>query len=851
MKTVPMFIVRNPLFVFLYLPLITTYGQMTPGLSHPKSININGYVGSRYQDNKRSVCILEEHKEGVGGLVKTQFTGTLVNTVNQNGKLYVLTVAHALDFDKSSIIDEVFQVDISFNYELMNPCDRLGSDEDYTLETIKMVSRVIDHESDIALLEILEEGDKENLNDLYYGGWSLKNELPDVLIGHPMGDFKKILELIEPNLYFVRKNNPFGLSGNMTYIMSKQDVDAPSQPGNSGSGLLTREGRVVGVHMGSLPVFANDMIYREGRKLSNSWMDVSEAPLLQKYLDPEKTYVSSIPGGYGMEEKHFIKDAYFDLDVPGREKLTTPGMEQGVSQMVHLDLRDVPDIDNSLPNKLFQQGGIYRKEGNFKLTVSAYFKKDSLTPVVLYSCKTVGAGPLPGSGNFEGEHIDELKPSPEFDIDSLKRVFGDYMPIVIELENLTDAPGKVRALKMPGLGYRNAVELFKPEEFKSLYTNSDYPENRANSSIFSYLDSISVTVNKSTKGYKTSDNGGYVNLIQHKIASVRLGQKVALTFFPKVRQNTTYYSIWIDYDKDHKFDGPGEQVVRDVTGAYNEPVTTSFTIPEDLELPPGGIKTRMRIALRKGNPPPIAGVGKYDSGEVEDYTIVIANEQEAKELFTEVSEEIKGENIMVKDENICASYKQGSDKGEVDWKVFKDSQGATNTSVCDCVTVKKNEENNTYHLFFSGDKSYLDVDQDKLAIVRQIQGTDVSSHRLKITTDPKPLHLYKLKTSKEESTTLYALESADNLSVSFPYQFIPVQNFNSSTALKTNKDVVSSADHKSIIVGTVLGVSGGSAGAGGAGYLIKNRSKFLKGNKYQRLENEYNESIELKMCKQD
>ena len=838
------------LCVFFMFPFISILGQLGSGASDSRSVNINDVIGSKYQDNKRAVCIIRRSKQDylTKETLDDSFTATLVNTVNQNGKLYLLTAEHTVEKKKGDSITGL----LSFNYEALNPDNRLAENDIEVRQKVNLLVKEIYPELDMALLEIQYIEDKESLSNLYYAGWSLENKKAGGVIGHPQSDLKKInlkqgdikLSKIKTGLMAGNLSNGSGFEFTTLKIYSGTNSfqnGAKLERGSSGSGLLTEKGQVIGV-VNSISDRNN---YFLAPKLSNAWMDENETPLFQQYLDPNITYVSSIPGGYGLEkEKYSINDSHFDLEIPGGAIFMTPNIDQGVDKMVkmrYIDIRRA--MKRVAKNPQIQQGGIYRKKSNFRLTIIRYVKDNPERPAILYSCEANGTGSISPSGNFEENRPRKIQiyagGRSKQETDTLN------ISVVIKLENLSNETGYVRALKIPGLGYRNAVELFKPGYFESLYTNSNYPENRAVSSTSSYLDSISISTNRATKGYKTNNNGGYVNLIQHKIATVKPNEEVSLTFFPKVTgQSTMHYSVWIDYNEDHKFDDPGENVIKDVTGSYNEPVTASFTIPENLH----PLKTRIRIAMRKNSSPLTDGVGVYEYGEVEDYTIGITNEQEAKELFTEVSEELKGENIIVKDGNTCISYKKGSDKAEVGWKMFKDSQGVTNTSLCDCVTVKKNEENNTYHLFFSGDKSYLDVDQDKLAIVRQIQGTDVSSHRLKITTDPKPLHLYRLKTNKEEDTKLYALESADNLSVSFPYQLIPVQNFNNSTTLKTNKDVVSSADHKSIIIGTVLGVGGGSAGAG---YLIKNRSKFLKGNKYQRLENKDNETIELKMCKQD
>ena len=83
-----------------------------------------------------------------------------------------------------------------------------------------------------------------------------------------------------------------------------------------------------------------------------------------------------------------------------------------------------------------------------------------------------------------------------------------------------------------------------------------------------------------------------MNLIQHYLPDMKPGDKVELTFFPTASSGVLKYSAWIDYDRNRKFDGIQENVVKNVEGGHAEIKTVSFTIPQDMAIPKEGIKTR-------------------------------------------------------------------------------------------------------------------------------------------------------------------------------------------------------------------------------------------------------------------
>ncbi len=77
------------------------------------------------------------------------------------------------------------------------------------------------------------------------------------------------------------------------------------------------------------------------------------------------------------------------------------------------------------------------------------------------------------------------------------------------------------------------------------------------------------------------------------------------------------FIAWIDYNKDGDFDDPNEEIFRDYS--TKSTASASFTIPNS------SIEgnTRMRVSVQAVNTP--APCGSFNSGEVEDYLVVIKN----------------------------------------------------------------------------------------------------------------------------------------------------------------------------------------------------------------------------------
>lgn len=115
-------------------------------------------------------------------------------------------------------------------------------------------------------------------------------------------------------------------------------------------------------------------------------------------------------------------------------------------------------------------------------------------------------------------------------------------------------------------------------------------------------------------------------LFENPTTSVEIGQIYPLTVVPVFSwtQRNQYINVWIDFNQDKDFDDVGENVVSEVS-LGGLPQQAVDKVIADVLIPANATegKTRMRIAMQRGNFPP--NCGKVNQGEVEDYIITIKN----------------------------------------------------------------------------------------------------------------------------------------------------------------------------------------------------------------------------------
>ncbi|WP_452598716.1 trypsin-like serine peptidase [Pontimicrobium sp. MEBiC01747] len=773
------------------------------GHSDIKNININDSLGTQHQDYKRSVSYIDIDDNG-------NCTCTLLNTVNQNGKYYIVTAAHCLQDSNGAYSDTDDEVSIlfSFNYEAMNPKKRTENG----IKAIEITAKVLNiiPRKDLALLEldILDIEDQSFIDNLYFSGWSIDMiSKPEKIIGHPEGDLKKIYKLKHTPSRRLRVN----MSKNFESWSVKNEFfnGTKMEPGTSGAAWLNSEKKVIAITSGGAG-FGN-VLDAYGSLLSNGWFEPNGAPLLQKYLDPSNTYASNVIGGYGLDNgKHIINESKFDLQLQVNESFKTPSLNEGVDKMIKLNLWELNQLKNET-----SVGGIYRKSGNIQFKIITYLSDNLQEPRVLYS--TVATGDGIKKGEFEVEEVTPLSSATINEIlmnrgvsESELNRYEYNLPVVLEVKNASPEENAIiRALKIPGLGYRNAVELFKPEEFKALYKNANYPENRGLQSSSAYIDSLHIKIKKNSEvtgasPYKTENNGGYVNLIQHRFPALQPGSEVELTFSPKAMSGTLHYSVWVDYDKDYKFNGLGEHVVTGITGTHQETPKASFIIPEDFVAPIDGFKTRIRIAMREGAPPLSDGSGVYDVGEVEDYTVAIYPKNDNSTLLaTAVTTEVSSPSVLVNTKGQCAAVSAD----QLKWLPFTDDKGNSNYSVCDQLTIQKSSKVSEYTLFFSKKKKYLDIDLRSVNKLTTFNNHTLLTKTLRTVSDTTALKLYSFQeTVSGNQITYYGFQNVYNeQGVSLPYQLLTVSEITSLD--QQNRKVTHPVNNNEILAGSIFGGS--------------------------------------------
>ncbi|WP_062058668.1 GEVED domain-containing protein [Aquimarina longa] len=116
--------------------------------------------------------------------------------------------------------------------------------------------------------------------------------------------------------------------------------------------------------------------------------------------------------------------------------------------------------------------------------------------------------------------------------------------------------------------------------------------------------------------YSTSE-GGYSDYTSIATKLVK-GATNTIAVTPKSTTSDAWYAVWIDYNRDGKF----EEAEKVWTKAKSKEakVSGTFTVPSTAKLG----KTTMRIALRNNGTPTACGI--FAEGEVEEYTVTIVKE---------------------------------------------------------------------------------------------------------------------------------------------------------------------------------------------------------------------------------
>lgn len=280
------------------------------GASGECHVDINCPEGADWQDQKKGVykTITPIGQYGY------YCTGTIINNTSQDLTPLALTANHCIEVNGTlANAGELRQQIYYFHYEK----DECKADEidisDSKVKTFTgafLLTRNELHKgADGALLQLATDIPQDY--NIYYNGWTLKNEAPKHGVGihHPAGDVKKISTYDEPAVSTeIIIGKEMGVSDGYWNVkwVSTQTGWGVTEQGSSGSPLFNEDGLVVGTLTGGPQmqgVHSCDM--DEKNKVSiygKLWYHFDQSPdpnnHMKAFLDPENTNIKTVPGTY-------------------------------------------------------------------------------------------------------------------------------------------------------------------------------------------------------------------------------------------------------------------------------------------------------------------------------------------------------------------------------------------------------------------------------------------------------------------------------------------------------------------------------------------------------------------------
>ena len=589
------------------------------GSANEESQNINSPASSRhYQDIKRSVGLIKRLESKSWEL--NQFV--LINNVRNDRTPFILTSKDVID------MDDEFNAYATLNYELAHGENRgTVADDAFITRVYRIRVKVKYHfenqllSNDLtsfALLEIIGGEDmSEFLENAYAAGFSISPNItqdPLAFVHHDNRDHKKISKEFTAKLKtrfdasFLGDPVPIRRQVLFQKIINEALASFNAKSINPS---FNRKNQFIGDG-----VIGNDII-----PLTAIWHQPSnhnESSPLKQFLDPDETYVTSIPGGYFNDlipvraNDLKLKLSTPDISTEGHT-VSTPGidpndptkLEEGVLEIKpELLFRGINPIQNDWLATL----GIKADDiGSARVILSVYhLDTDDLSGNYIKRLLYGGFVNNANSANtFVGEGWDCDNPPqgfepcnrlrldvnnmiidtgqstefrPEYFNASIRNVqlnqnglaivnpFSESIPIQVELKNIGSSEAKIRAVGYPGEVAINALQLFKPKELEKKFDHIKYEEHRGIQSKNLHIKSTSIFSQGDVKPIRvinSGDNGGYLNIVNpvYKVGPIKTSIKLKGTDvdtqkeeYTDVEPNFVTITIDIHNPKEHAID---------------------------------------------------------------------------------------------------------------------------------------------------------------------------------------------------------------------------------------------------------------------------------------------------------
>ena len=256
------------------------------GASLTCQVNVNCKEGYYYQNEKKAIAMIL-----VDGY--RCCTGSLVNTIFNDNRPYLLTANHCLQ-NRDAILNPLLDY-YSFVWKYESPdCNNLSTEPEIYSTTGATVLANNDESSctDFALL-CLDEDPRDIQNmDLYYLGWDNSGYSTNNCVGihHPKGDLKKISTINGYPMSYSVNNHIFFWRVYWDQTLNGYSI---TEIGSSGSPLLNKDKRIIGqLYRGYSPGCNSTDNYSIYGKFNISWTGNSATinqRKLQPWLDPNNT----------------------------------------------------------------------------------------------------------------------------------------------------------------------------------------------------------------------------------------------------------------------------------------------------------------------------------------------------------------------------------------------------------------------------------------------------------------------------------------------------------------------------------------------------------------------------------